>query len=230
MQKPFSKTVYVKAAAITLLVFGLGMAAGWWFDEQRLAVVSDRLEETKVLADEARLAMAYSNAFGSDPGFCSVFGLQLNALLERVSKFGSELARVEETNKLDESFNRYKSQYVMSSIELWLQVNNYKRACNRTLPLSVLYFYPDRRPCIDPQCIDSRLQAQALLSLKEKCPEKIWIFSLPVNSSVGVAKMLEKQYGISSTPSLVVNGEKVLPGMRDKGYLESRFPALAGCG
>jgi len=65
--------------------------------------------------------------------------------------------------------------------------------------------------------------------MKEKCPDLLWVFALPANSTVGVERMLERQYSISTVPALVVNEETVLAGLKSKKELSAHFPELAGC-
>ena len=83
MVSEISSGVFWKAAAITLVIFLVGISAGWFLDEQRISEVRGQLDELKIQADEARVALAYYNAFKDDPAFCSYFPIQLNSQIDK---------------------------------------------------------------------------------------------------------------------------------------------------
>jgi hypothetical protein len=120
MVSEISSGVFWKAAAITLVIFLVGIGAGWFLDEQRISQVRVQLDELKIQADEARVALAYYNAFRDDPAFCSLFPLQLEKQIDKVGAIGEDLEKLRAANRLDSGFFSLKKQFVLYSTELWL--------------------------------------------------------------------------------------------------------------
>ena len=89
-------------------------------------------------------------------------------------------------------------------------------------PVTIAYFYPDL------PCVDCARQANELLALKNACPQKVWLFALPVDVNVSVVNMLARKYGVTTMPSLAVN-EKTFSGFQPASVLKISFPELNAC-
>ncbi len=213
MVSEISSGVFWKAAAITLVIFLVGISAGWFLDEQRISEVRGQLDELKIQADEARVALAYYNAFKDDPAFCSYFPIQLNSQIDKVGAIGENLEKLRAANRLDSGFFSLKRQFVLYSAELWLSAVTLNKQCALDTK-TVLYFYPDQQACAD--CF---LQSQELLALKKQCPNTL-VFALPTNLNVTAVDILLRQYGIAKTPSIVVNGKEKFDYVVKKAELE----------
>lgn len=184
----------------TLLIFLLGVSAAWFLDEQRITQVRGQLDELKIQADEARVSLAYYNAFKDDPAFCTSFKKQLDSQVGKVGAIGENLEKLLAANRLDDQFYSLKKQFVLYSSELWLSSIALNKQCG-TETKTVLYFYPEREACAD--CF---LQSQELLALKRECPQTL-VFALPTNLGIAIVDSLKSQYGITKTPSIVINGK-----------------------
>ncbi|MFA4946448.1 MAG: hypothetical protein WC607_02835 [Candidatus Micrarchaeia archaeon] len=206
--------VYLKAFLATLIVFSAGIATGWWLDQTRIAVAQAELEDLKIQADEARLSLLYLETFKDSPGFCANYGSQLTSQLEGLGALGERLTALQAANKLDSSFYRIKKQYALFSVEFWMHASNYARECNASL-VPILYFYPENAAC--PDC--SR-QASELNAVKKECPERAWVFAVPIDLDLNAVNALRMQYGLTSVPSLVV-GEKAFDGYASREQIDA---------
>ena len=220
--KKLFSNVYFKALVLTAIIFVLGLSLGWYFDWTRSNAVRGELEDLKIQADEARVAMVFFETFKSDPQFCGVYATEMNAQLQRIGALGLKLESLREANKLDESYYALKQQYVLFNTELWLRSENLKKLCSSTVT-TILYFYPENKEC--ESCV---AQANELLQLKRSCPESVWLFALPTDLNVTVVDMLVQRFGVVQTPSLVVDGQ-TFGGMHAATELRERFPALSSC-
>ena len=215
-------SVYLKAFILTAIVFTLGISAGWYLDSTRTQAAQNELGALRLQAEEARVGMVFFETFKTDPQFCSVYSKEMTAQLQRVGRLGEQLEALREANKIDESYYSLKRQYVLFNTELWLRAENLKKICASNVT-TMLYFYPE-----NAECGDCAAQARALLSLKQACPDKVWLFALPTDFDVTVVDMLKQRFAIASTPSLVVDGQ-TLSGLQGAASLRERFPALANC-
>lgn len=215
-------SVYAKAAVITAVIFLLGLSAGWCLDWTRAQAAQNELNSLRLQAEEARVGMVFFETFKTDPQFCSVFASEMSAQLRRVGLLGEQLETLREANKLDASYYSLKRQYVLFNTELWLRAENLKKLCGSNV-VTILYFYPEASECA--QC---GAQAKELLSLKQSCPDKVWLFALPSDFDVTVIEMLKQRFGVRGTPSLVVDGE-TLAGLQSAAALRERFSSLAAC-
>ncbi|OIO25178.1 hypothetical protein COX85_00495 [Candidatus Micrarchaeota archaeon CG_4_10_14_0_2_um_filter_55_9] len=196
-----SRDVYVKAFIATLIVFSLGLAMGWWLDQTRYAVAQAELEDLKIQADEARVSLLYFQSFKDSPSFCANYEEELRAQLGRVGALGERLEALQNANKLGASFYKIKKQYALFNAEFWMHVQNYNEYCGSPIT-TILYFYPE-----NSECAECALQAAELNAVKADCPDKAWVFALPVDMDLGVVNALRNQYGVTGVPAVVVNGE-----------------------
>lgn len=211
----------MKAAVITAIIFALGLSLGWYLEYSRVQAIRGELEALKIQADEARVGLAFFNAFKDDPNFCEVFASEVNAQLARVGALGAQLEKLREANKLDESYYSLKKQYVLFNAELWIRASEFKKLCNASVS-TIIYFYPEAH------CADCARQASELMSLKRACPDAVWLFALPTDLNISVVSMLAQKFGVAQTPSLVVDRE-MLGGFHSLDELRTRFPSLAKC-
>jgi len=215
------RSVYFKAAVLTTIIFLLGLSIGFWLDWNRSQEVRAQLEELKIQADEARVALVFYQAFRDDPAFCPLFELGIQEQIKRVGTLGNKLENLRETNKLDDSYHNFRKQYVLFNTELYLNALQFKKNCNAST-VTIAYFYPDS------PCADCERQASELLALKNACPQKIWLFALPVDVNASVVNMLARKYGATIMPSLAVN-EKTFTGFQTASVLKTSFPELSDC-
>ncbi len=189
----------MKAFLATLIVFSLGLAMGWWLDQTRYAVAQSELEDLKIQADEARVSLLYFQSFKDSPSFCENYEAELKAQLERVGALGERLEALQNANKLDTSFYKIKKQYSLFNAEFWMHVRNYNEYCGSPIT-TILYFYPE-----NGECTECALQAAELNAVKRECPDKAWVFALPVDLGIGVVSALQNQYGANKVPAVVVD-------------------------
>lgn len=198
-----TKSVFVKAGAITVVIFLIGVLTGWTLDEMRISQVRGQLDGLKIQADEGRVSLAYFNAFKDDPAFCPAFSSSITKRLGDIYAIGEELEKLRTSNKIDTNFFTLKKQYVLYSVETWLNAIALNKQCSNSIK-TILYFYPDQQACSD--CFT---QAKELNAFKLECPDTL-VFALPNNLNVSIVDTLSNQYHITSTPSLVVNGNLVI--------------------
>ena len=215
------RSVYLKAGVLTAIIFLLGLSIGFWLDWNRSQEVRSQLEELKIQADEARVGLVFYQAFRDDPAFCPLFELGIQEQIKRVGALGDQLENLHQTNKLDDSYFNFRKQYVLFNTELYLNALQLKKNCNANA-VTIAYFYPDS------PCVDCARQANELLALKNACPQKVWLFALPVDVNVSVVNMLARKYGATTMPSLAVN-EKTFSGFQTASALKTSFPELNAC-
>ncbi len=215
------RSVYLKAGVLTIVIFLLGLSIGFWLDWNRSQEVRMQLEDLKIQADEARVGLVFYQAFRDDPAFCPLFELVIQEQVKRVGALGEKLETLREANKLEDSYFNFRKQYVLFNTELYLNALQFKKNCNASA-VTIAYFYPDS------PCVDCARQASELLALKNACPQKVWLFALPVDVNVSVVNMLARKYGVTVMPSLAVN-EETLSGFQSASALKSSFQELNYC-
>ena len=217
-----NKTLYLKAAAVTLVLFFAILLAGLYLDGQRTSIVRSQLELAGSQADESRVGLLFLQTFKDSPGFCDAFNLQIEAVASGLNKLGYQLKRFGEASKL-EDLEGYKRKYAVANAELWLYSVNFKKQCGSDA-ITILYFYPDKSTC--PAC---EAQARVLDGLKQKCGQKLLVYSLPADLDVGIVNTLKRQFNAERTPSLVVNERELIEGLANSGAIIAKAPSLAQC-
>ena len=217
-----NKTLYLKAAAVTLVLFFAILLLGLYLDDSRTSIVRSQLELAGSQADESRVGLLFLQTFKDSPGFCDAFNVQLETVASNLGKLGYQLKRFGEASKLDD-LGSYKRKYAVANAELWLYSVNFKKQCGSSAT-TVLYFYPDTRVCGECEA-----QARVLDQLKQKCGQKLLVFSLPADLDVGIVNTLKKQFAVERVPSLVVNEKTLVAGLSNGAEVVSKAPGLSQC-
>ena len=100
------KRVFLKAAAITAVVFLIGVYMGSLMDEMRVAEVKERITQIDNLWNDVRLMQSYIEKFSDGPDYCDFL---LDENLKAGDKIYEEGIKVEEY----ESINRFSSEFII---------------------------------------------------------------------------------------------------------------------
>lgn len=199
------KSVYVKALAITLLLFAGNFAVIKYLDDSRASELRTQLYSIQEEMQSSRVLLLYSQSRNDSASLCPLLANQTNEQVAELYELYGDLAVAEEAHVFADTA-QIKRIFMLTNAELLLYLRQMESACGFKMVEPVLYFYPDGE-----DCLECRAQARILDALTQDCPN-VRVFAFPSNSDLPVIKAIAEEYGVAENPSLVIKG-KLYPGV-----------------
>lgn len=192
--------VYVKAFAITVAVFVFGLVVGLGVENYMLSGMESRSSSVERSINDIELELLYFQGLNASES-CSFLkevvrttDNQLDLLSDQLSGYtGQDI--VFTTSQVADA----KSTYTSLLIKDWILQDRIRQQCNST-GVSVLYFYSTEK------CDDCVLQGDALTLMKDTFKDRLMVFPLDVGVQSNMIGVLMDKFGVTSTPSLVIDG------------------------
>ena len=189
------KNLYI-AFILTVCFFIIGIMLGSYVTSTKEDIFYSATQDLFLQTVSAELQYALVL---NDP--CSF--LYATYLDDELTKLENRLMYLESISNIDsDSFAQLRLQYFLLEIRHFLLYQKANEACGFDTNL-ILYFYADDDQC--PQCADQGV----ILSAFRKKYDDVRVYSFDVNFDDGSIKTLVRSYNISSTPSIVFNGEVI---------------------
>jgi len=206
-----------KALAITSVIFVTGIFVGVWLDSGRVEQVRDEYNTMDIRSSDARLQTLYYQTLNNTPNFCGPAIEENLAFSDKVYEEGLRIEAYEKVNKLAPSLIKDKTRYVLLKLQFWLNCIQLKRACNATYT-NVVYFYSHYNTTMQEQ-----VQSAVLTDLKNKYGPDIMLIPLPTDLNITTIEIIKKQYGIETTPTILIDERIKLEGLQKKEALEEKI-------
>jgi glutaredoxin len=219
--REIQKYRYIMAAVLTVTVFAMGVLFSNLVDDRRYQSLQNEIQEDSVEMESRNLQLSYLKS--SNVQSCSALKAGLSDIIQG---YNDRLSNVQ--NYQDDSFfkeNRFrtvKREYIISGIRYWMYAEEVKDKCDYNAD-TVLFFTENLFG--DSSCDDCTRVGSELSILKKKHGEEFLLFSVPTSLNDGAVDMLEEQYNVTSTPTIVINGEKEFEGFNTSQEIEQKLNA-----
>lgn len=209
MVNKLERDVFYKSGLLTLVIFLLGIIVGYWLDNFRVEEIKQRLTEMDISWNDARIQSLYHQTFidGSSE-FCDSAISANYDFNRKIYSEGQRIEKYEEANKFAPSLILEKKRYALLQLQFWLNSIHLKKQCNTNYS-TIVYFYSHFKGELKLQ---QRLQSSILLDVAEECD--IILVPLPLDLDITTIETIKQQYNINSAPSLLIDEETVLEGVR----------------
>ena len=198
------KRVFLKAAAITAVVFLIGVYMGSLMDEMRVNEVKERITQIDNLWNDVRLMQSYIENFSDGPDYCD-FLLDENLKAgDKIYEEGIKVEEYENINRFSSEFIVEKTRYALLDVQFWLNSIELKKACNGNYS-TVVYFYSQNN-----KTAEQNFQDRVLWDLKQQCGPKIIYITFPADINISTIEIVKKIYGINKTPAILIDEEILL--------------------
>ena len=215
------KNTYVKAAIITLFIFLSGIMLGIFLDNLRFSDIREQISGTEINYNDAILLSTFIEKFSKEA--CNT---TLDTNLEFNSKIYAEGKSIEDafnSNRFTPELEQEWRKYILLQTQFWFNSIELKKNCNFNYSNVVHIFNLNIE---DPQeKAINKLQSEIMLSLKEKCGNKIMLIPLTADSNLSVVDAVLTQYNITKLPAIIINEKKVFQGLTSLDQLN----AFTGC-
>ena len=202
---------YILVFLITSFVFVLGFWLSNIINSQKLSTINALRQELQlnVLSTETQFSIL-ETAICENSSF-STLASELYEMGEKLSYMESRLGQH------NPDVLRLKKYYSLLEIKNWLLVKKSKKECKAQL-IPILYFYSNRKNC--PTCAK---QGFVLTYLRNKYPF-LRIYSFDYDLNLSAIDTIKSLYSLKPKLPIIIVGEKVYYGFKDKDELEKILP------
>ncbi|MFH1592482.1 MAG: thioredoxin family protein [Candidatus Woesearchaeota archaeon] len=209
------KSRYVFALVLTILIFSLGVLIGTALTNSRVSFTQDLTEQQRLEYDSLQLQYLYLTEFLADENCPAV----MNTLDQNLKNLDTIRVKLENYLEKDDEtkLRAVKREYILSELRYWFLSRSAKKICGENDVVSVLYFYSSEG------CEQCANQGAVLTSLKETFKSNLLIFSIDsLFEEEPMVSVLKDSFGITETPTLVVNDE-LIKGFTKKEELKEKI-------
>jgi len=200
---------FFKAGIITVFIFLAGIMLGIFIDNFRVSEIREGLSKVEVNSNDALLLALYFQKLGKES--CSI---ALDANLKFNDKIYSQGLSIEnsiEANKFTPEVEQEWRRYILMQTQFWLNSIELKKTCNFNYS-NVVHLFQLKDG--GPQAVaNKKLQSQIMLSLKEKCGNKIMLIPMTADTDLSVVDAIVARYNITKYPAIIINEQKVFQGL-----------------
>lgn len=202
--RKISKSKYIMAGVITLIIFSLGLSLGLLLEEQRYNKAEEISQEQETRYLSLQLQYLLLSTFESQAGEnCVILFATLQDAIDDLSGSLAQIIDYEKENSINEDDYLLISRiYTLDNLRYWLLADKAKESCDLNV-VSILYFYSD--DC--PSCPN---QGTILTYYKKLLGEQLLVFpiNLDLRDDEPMVEVMMSMYNITKYPSIVVEGEK----------------------
>lgn len=196
------KSYYINALKLGLLIVVSLLLINYLIDQKRISNLEEEFLKESWEMEDSKLFLLFTDFIGKeDEGlYCGLLEKRLNQIVNRNSKFLKDLESYEEVNVFSGDYERLKNTFLLKNLELFFYYVDFKSDCNANVNY-ILYFYPTKS-----ECSSCEVQADVLDNVRDDC-KNVVNFALPVDSDLDIINLISSKYGITGTPSIVINDE-----------------------
>ncbi|MGB9577454.1 MAG: hypothetical protein ACPL4N_03095 [Candidatus Norongarragalinales archaeon] len=207
----------MKAGAIAIALFAVSVALGYFIETQNYSSIDKQLSQIEDNAQSAVLLNLFLQTHKTQRT-CAALESELTDVENEAYSLYLQLEQNKDVNVLT-NYQALRQRYFLTNMRFYLTLLSYKQNCPSSDLQPILFFYSAQNEC--PECVT---QGKVLDALRAKCAN-YKIYSFPADTDeTKMIKTFKKYYGITATPSLVINDE-VLAGAQS----EATITALAPC-
>jgi hypothetical protein len=214
MQRRISRSKYILAGLITLLVFSLGLTLGIIMDNYRLRWADLQIQRQEMEYASLQFQYLYISSLREANESCAVLNI---ALEKSTAQLGESLDMFLEyekrTNLNKEDYKIIRRKYLLDNLRYWLFAERSKRLCDFNT-VNVLYFYSEKSCEICPR------QGVLLTYYKKIFGDSLLVFPINVDleTEESMVQILRSRYNVTAYPSLIVD-DKLYQGVVEKAAL-----------
>jgi len=205
MVRKFQKRRYVMAAALTGIIFVLGLLLGLVIEFQRIGFVQQNKEIQDLDYESLQIQYMYIDLLGQEKNcqaMIQTFDKSVNSL-EATRNRIEQYSQGSMINKND--FDILQKEYSLAQIRYWLLARKTKSLCNTNIATILYFFGPDEI------CSKCNEQAFVLTYLKKRLKDNLLNFVLRGDQEEPMVTILKANYNITQYPTLII-GEKKFEG------------------
>ena len=177
-------------------------------NKEKTNIIEERMKELEDEERNVELQWMMLSVLEKEKA-CDLMYHQFLSLMSDISELEERLITLERTGKImNPEYIELKKDYSAFQIKYWLFAESIRKSCpinNKTIA-TVLFFY-------SKNCQPCERQGFVLSYLKGKYPN-VMVYSFDVGLDYNLIDNLEIVFNVTETPTLVMNGEEKLVGLK----------------
>lgn len=202
MDREIKKYRYLFAALFTILVFTTGILFSNLVDDYRSSALQNEIREDVTDLESQQLQLNYLERQDN----CRVLEAGLNEVLQGYNERLDRVVNYEENSLFKQRrFQDIRRQYVLAGIRYWIFSKDLREKCEDYNPDTILYFQKQ-------DCPDCDSTGRELSRIKKTYGNQALIFTIYTDIQDSMVTILEKEYKVNQTPTVIINEETKLEG------------------
>lgn len=190
------------AVSITFALLFFGLLFGIIIENFQKNYLEKDLINVKTKGSEIRLFLNYMEKDISENNLdCNFYDASIRTFGKSLNEYGRFLEAYYKQNEGLEDVKLLQKDYVISSIDLYLAVEEYNKVCKENYKNIILYFYPYTCGVCDgiTQKINNLVNERT----------DVFEFSIPAEVDLRIVDFIAHKYNLQTIPSVIVNGNLV---------------------
>ncbi|MBT3690929.1 hypothetical protein HOG16_01655 [Candidatus Woesearchaeota archaeon] len=217
MVKP-QKDVFWKALVYTIIVFVLGVFAGYLLEESRVNKINDNFQQLLIEWDDAEAQLNYYQLLDED--FCDLAIQQNLKFGDEIYQRGLKLEEYESANRFLDELDLEKKKYNLLKTKFFISSKTIKEKCDADYEF-VFYFYLDTPEFETKE--KQRVVSRVLMDLKYELGDEIILMPLAADMDIGVINILVEKYNVQEYPTVIIKENIKITGVHSVDELMEFF-------
>jgi len=200
-----SKHVFWQALLFTLVIFGLGVAAGYLLETSRAVDVQNAvtLSETHLLDQQLRNRAIETLNVSCQDAIDSTFNFA-----DSIYNEAQQLEQYDTASTFTDSLLALHKRYDLLRTMLWFESIDLRNKCKGSFH-TVVYLYDYNT---DDVTIRSKqvFFARALLDLKSRNPDTVLLIPIAQNLDIQSVTLASERYGVTQSPSIIIDEKTIV--------------------
>ena len=213
-----NKSIFPKAALITLAVLAVSLFVGYTIESQNYAKTEGRIGQLEDGLETSLLFMMFMETHNQSDAMCNVLRTQINDSAQMTYNLYGEMEEGKATGLLV-NYDTLRKKYFLANMRFYLMLREYMQSCGDPSLRPVMFFYSAYNVC--PSCV---AQGQVLDTVRYEC-KNVRVYAFPADvQDVPMLKYFAQYYGVTKTPSLVINDQRY-----EELMSKEKIESLVGC-
>lgn len=211
-----SKHAFWQALVLAIIIFSLGLLAGYFIDVARAEESQEALikSDINVLDDQLRSRIITDLDVSCELAIPSLF-----SFADKVYDEAVRLEEYESASKLGNTLELLHRRYDLLRTLIWLEAIELKEKCGDSFNTIVyMYNYEEQDVAAKAQQL---FYSRLLFDLKLAHPEDIILLPIAVDTDLVAVDLLVKSYGVESFPIIIINEDIKIDGIVTLDELEN---------
>jgi hypothetical protein len=209
-----SKNIFWQALFSAILIFGVGILLGVYFENIRNDTVQDILVESEIdLLD--------SQIMGEIPGGldigCDFYSEQIVEFADRIYQEAKTMEEYDSSNQVTQTLKAFHKRYDLLRVVLWQESSKFKEECGEDFH-TIVYLYDYDNPSLDQET-KQLVFSRVLEGYKAEFGSKVILIPIAADLDLKSIDLIKDSYKIQDLPVVIVDERIVLTDLDDLGTI-----------
>jgi glutaredoxin len=199
------KDSHVVTFLLTTTLFCIGLIIGMSMTKVRVDYLDGGISSLQEDIEAVELGFLLTSTLENSS--CPYLETQLASISELADEVGGRIVSLEQSEEMDNSaYLAMKKDFMLIRLKYWILTERFKKSCDSNIT-TFLYFYSIEGcdACTDQGTVLDYLQYNL---------DEVYVFPVDAFENLTIMAAIRDIFGITTTPSLVIDGSKVMGGLQ----------------